>query len=77
MRENIRAADDLVVFPLGSHAHQYTPAAIRNRSITGDDFYVTVFDSVKSMAINGTNLVAESVNKTWEKGKRLQPNMGR
>jgi hypothetical protein len=76
VRENIRAVDDIVVFPLGSHAHQYTPAAIRNRSPNGDDFYVTVFDSVKSLAINGANLAAESVNKTWEIGKRLQPNSG-
>lgn len=76
IRENIRAADNIVVFPIGSRAHQYTPAAIRSKSDIGDDFYTSVFDSVKSQAISGNNLREESVNKTWEIGKRLHPNEG-
>ncbi|WP_276479551.1 T9SS type A sorting domain-containing protein [Paraflavitalea pollutisoli] len=76
IRENIRAANNLVMFPIGSRLHQYTPAAIRSLSDQGDDFYASVFDSVKSHAITGTNLREESVNKTWEIGKLRQPNQG-
>lgn len=76
IRENIRAADKIVVFPVGSHAHQYTPAAVWNKSATGDDFYVSVFDSVRSLAITGASLQEASVNKTWEIGKRFHPDEG-
>lgn len=74
VRENVRTTDNIVVFPIGSRPHQYTPAGIRTQSLSGDDFYVTVFDSVRSQAVAGTNLKEESVNKTWEIGKRFRPN---
>ena len=74
VRENVKATDNIVVFPIGSHPHQYTPAGIRTQSLTGDDFYATVFDSVRSLAVAGNNLKEESVNKTWEIGKRFRPN---
>lgn len=74
VRENVRSIDNIVVFPVGTSAHQYTPAGIRTKSLSGDDFYVTVFDSVKRQAIAGANLKEESVNKTWEIGKRFRPN---
>ncbi|MDF2190985.1 T9SS type A sorting domain-containing protein [Paraflavitalea sp. CAU 1676] len=76
IRENIRATDNVVVFPVGSRTHQYTPAAIVNKTNNGDDFYVSVFDSVRSNATSGNNLRSESVNKTWEIGKLLHPNEG-
>lgn len=74
VRENVRAADDLVIFPVGTRPHQYTPAAIRTRSLLGDDFYVAVFDSVRAQAVAGALLKEASVNKTWEIGKRFRPN---
>lgn len=73
VRENVRLSDGIVVFPLGSKAHAYTPVAIRNKSNRGDDFYVTVFDSVKTHLFSGENLADTSVNKTWEIGKRFFP----
>jgi hypothetical protein len=73
IRENIRTGDAMVVFPIGSKPHAYTPAAIRSRSAIGDDYYVGVFDSVMSNAVLGANLKNESVNKTWEIGKRFRP----
>lgn len=73
IRENIRAGDAMVVFPVGSKPYAYTPAAIRSRSTIGDDYYVGVFDSTRSSAIAGVNLNTESVNKTWEIGKRFRP----
>jgi hypothetical protein len=73
VRENIRSGDAMVVFPVGSKLHAYTPAAIRSRSAVGDDYYVGVFDSTKSSATAGVNLNKESVNKTWEIGKRFRP----
>lgn len=76
MRENIRRVDGLVTFPVGSKAGSYTPAGIRSRTAAGDDYYVNVFDSTKAALVSGSNLAAESVNKTWEVGKRLHPNEG-
>jgi hypothetical protein len=75
MRENIRNTDGRIDFPVGSREGAYTPAAIKNNSIRGDDYYVNVFDSVKSGRFTGNNLFAESVNKTWEIGKRFRPGL--
>lgn len=74
LRENITLADGLVVFPIGSRAAAYTPAAVLSRTPIGDDYYMGVFDSVKSQATTGNNLQDSSVNKTWEMGKRFRPN---
>lgn len=76
IRENIRNSDGRIDFPVGSGNNSYTPAAILNNISTGDDFYVNVFDSVKSGRVTGTNMVSQSVNKTWEIGKRSGPGLG-
>lgn len=73
LRENISSTDGRVDFPIGSHANAYTPMAVRSNFIEGDDYYATVFDSVKQNALSGTNLSTKSVNKTWEIGKRFHP----
>ncbi len=69
LRENIRNTDGQVIFPVGSRASAYTPAAVRNNSGFGDDYYVNVFDSVKSSVFSGNSLADKSVNKTWRSGK--------
>lgn len=74
LRENVTANDQIVVFPIGSHPHQYTPAAVRTQSNTAEDFYATVFDSVRSLVTSGTSYREISVNKTWQMGKRFRPN---
>ena len=76
IRENIKNSDGRIDFPIGSHDDSYTPAAIQNNSLTGDDYYVNVFDSVKANRLTGANLFSEGVNKTWEIGKRLNPGLG-
>ncbi|MGH2565217.1 MAG: T9SS type A sorting domain-containing protein, partial [Ginsengibacter sp.] len=75
IRENIRNSDGRIDFPVGSRDDSYTPAAIQNISSTGDDYYVNVFDSVKTNRLTGTDLFSQSVNKTWEIGKRLRPGL--
>ena len=75
IRENIRNSDGRIDFPIGSRDDAYTPAAIQSNSEIGDDYYVNVFDSVKTGRLTGTNLFPQSVNKTWEIGKRLRPGL--
>lgn len=76
MRENIRRSDGTVIFPIGSLSQSYTPAAIRNASRNGDDYFVSVFDSVKQHGVSGNTLIKESVNKTWQVGKSKAPGTG-
>ena len=73
MRENIRRTDRRIDFPVGTSDISYTPAAIKSNSILGDDYYVTVFDSVRSGLFSNNYIIDESVNKTWEIGKRFRP----
>jgi hypothetical protein len=73
LRENIRNSDGLVIFPVGTSANAYTPAAIQSRTAMGDDYYVSVFDGARSGVFNGTMLKQESVNKTWQIGKTQHP----
>lgn len=75
VRENIRSTDGRVDFPVGSRDSSYTPAAVKNNTNNGDDYYVNVFDSVKSGLLSGTSLLTQSVNKTWEIGKRFRPGL--
>lgn len=75
LRENISSVSGQVDFPVGSRANAYTPAAVRSNSTDGDDYYVNVFDSVKSNLFSEKNLVAEGVNKTWAIGKSFRPGM--
>lgn len=74
LRENIRSSDGLIVFPIGSKENAYTPAGIRMKSPTGDDFYVNVFDGVYSSLLTGSDISAQGVNKTWQVGKLQRPN---
>jgi hypothetical protein len=76
LRENIRAGDSLVVFPVGTRANAYTPAAIQSRSSQGDDYYVSVFDGVRSGLFSGNDLKDSGVGKTWQIGKLLHPGEG-
>jgi hypothetical protein len=76
IRENIRRRDGLVVFPIGSLSQAYTPAAVKNLTTTGDDYFVSVFDSVRATGISGNALIKESINKTWQVGKSKHPGAG-
>jgi hypothetical protein len=74
IRENVRSQDSWVIFPIGSKANAYTPVAIRSKSSQGDDYHARVLDGVKSALYTGNDLQPQSVNKTWEIGKRYRPN---
>ena len=74
VRENIRSQDSWVIFPIGSRANAYTPVALRSKTTRGDDYHARVLDGVKSTLFTGNDLKQESVNKTWEIGKRNHPN---
>jgi hypothetical protein len=76
LRENIRSSDNMVVFPIGTTGSSYTPVAIRSKTSLGDNYFASVFDSVKSHLFNGTDLSRRGVNKTWEIGKLLHPGQG-
>lgn len=73
IRENLTIADGVVVFPVGTKPHAYTPGAVHHQSTSGDDYYMSVFDSVRANVISGQNLQDSSVNKTWEVGKINNP----
>lgn len=76
LRENIRSADGLVAFPVGTRSGSYTPAAIQSKTTEGDSYYVTVFDGVKAGLFTGPDLAQMGVNKTWQAGKLLHPRSG-
>jgi len=76
LREKISQADGLVSFPIGTTAGMYTPAALQLNNGAPDDFYARVFDSVKTNVNSGQNMVAASVNKTWQVGQLLHPGLG-
>lgn len=73
LREGVTKKDSLVVFPVGSTANTYAPAAIRTKSDVADNFYVNVADGVKHDMIRG-DVKSSGVNKTWQIGKELRPN---
>lgn len=75
IRENITGADGRIVFPIGTKQNSFTPAAVLSKSNQGDDYYVNVFDSVRSAVSTGNNLLSESVNKTWQIGKLNRPGL--
>ncbi len=77
IRRNIRRADGIVHFPLGSNEKSYAPAAIRSHAVPGDDFYVTVFDTVLANVTRGRILNDLGVNKTWQIGKLQRPGRDR
>lgn len=69
LRENIRSSDGLVVFPIGKSHTDYTPAAIKSKSMSGDDYYLTAFAGVQSGLFTGTDLSLKSVNTVWQAGR--------
>lgn len=71
IRENLRRRDGLVTFPIGTRENAYTPAAIRPHFNIGGDYYMSVFDSARKEGSTGESMAGESVNKTWQAGKRL------
>lgn len=73
LRERLSAASGLVVFPVGTAAGHYTPAALKVHSRLPDDFYVRVSDGVKSRLTDGQDLSKWSVNKTWQIGELQHP----
>jgi hypothetical protein len=73
MRERLTNVDRLVVFPVGTAAGHYTPAALRVHSRLPDDFYVRVADGVKDRLTDGTDLAEYGVNKTWQIGQLQHP----
>lgn len=73
LREGLAKKDSLVVFPVGSTATTYAPAAIRSKSDVADNFYVNVANGVRNDVIRG-DVRSSGVNKTWQIGKELRPN---
>lgn len=73
IRENISVSDGIIIFPIGTKPHAYTPGAVHSISSSGDDYYMSVFDSVKANVNSGEDLLDSSVNKTWEVGKINRP----
>ena len=76
LREKIGLSDGSVTFPVGTAAGRYTPAALQLNNGAPDDFYVRVFDSVKTNMGSGQDMAAASVNKTWQIGQLLHPGQG-
>jgi hypothetical protein len=68
IREGVGALSGLVTFPVGTETG-YTPAALRIRSALPDDFFVTVFDNVRTGAVSGSVLTEETAGTTWEAGR--------
>jgi hypothetical protein len=68
IREGIGTASGLVTFPVGTQ-NGYTPAALRTRAARADDFFVSVFDKVRTAATSGPELTDETVGTTWEAGR--------
>lgn len=73
LRERLTNVNGLVVFPVGTAAGHYTPAALRVHSRLPDDFYVRVSDGVKSRLTDGDDLSTWGVNKTWQIGQLQHP----
>lgn len=73
LRERLTSANGLVVFPVGTAAGHYTPAALKLRNRLPDDFYVRVTNGVKSRITDGEDISDWSVNKTWQIGQLQHP----
>ncbi len=64
-REQVSAADSLVVFPMGAAADSYSPMALKNDGNVPVDIHARVFDSVFNSAISGKTNGPGYVQKTW------------
>lgn len=74
-REQVKAGDGKVVFPIGTTTATYAPAAVEFAGVTADDFRARVFDSVYQFAISGDVNRLDFTNKTWNIA-RLHSNDG-
>lgn len=63
-REQVKAADGKVVFPIGSSTTGYAPFQVEYGG-AADDFRARVFDSVYQYAISGLVNKQDFTNKTW------------
>lgn len=63
-REQVKASDGKVVFPIGSSTAGYAPFQIEY-SGAADDFRARVFDSVYQYAVSGLVNKLDFTNKTW------------
>jgi hypothetical protein len=73
LRERITSGNGKVIFPVGTAAGHYTPAAILVHNNLPDDFYVRVSDSVKAQLTSGQDIAQWSVGKTWQIGQMQHP----
>jgi len=73
LRENINQSNGKIIFPVGTKENAYTPAAVQSKSAQGDDYFVNVFDEVRSNLFIGTTMTKEGVAKTWNIGKLNRP----
>lgn len=64
-REQISAADSMVVFPVGTTTGSYSPMALRNNGSTPKTIQARVFDSVYRYALSGNMDASGFVLKTW------------
>lgn len=70
IREQLTKNDGLVVFPIGTSAEKYTPAAVKVQDGQKDDVHIGAFSKTLSGGTTGTEITDNSVNTTWEIGKR-------
>jgi len=66
-REGLMGTSGRVVFPVGTDANNYAPAALAYQG-TADMFKVRVFDSIYTAASGGTALQDTFITKTWNIG---------
>ncbi|PSL43017.1 putative secreted protein (Por secretion system target) [Chitinophaga niastensis] len=71
-REQISAADSMVVLPIGTTTDSYSPMALKNNGNTPKDMHARVFDSVYQYALSGSTNATDYVLKTWHIGGALK-----
>lgn len=64
-REQISAANDLVVYPVGTTTGSYSPMALKNNGSVSRTIQARVFDSVYQYALSGSMDASGYVLKTW------------
>lgn len=72
-RARLGATADTIVFPIGTGAGYYSPAALIY-SGAADDFKARVFDQVYSGGTSGQIIPDSFVNKTWNIGRQQPAN---
>ncbi|ASZ14464.1 T9SS type A sorting domain-containing protein [Chitinophaga sp. MD30] len=72
-RARLGSTADTIVYPIGTGAGNYSPAAIIYSGAT-DDFKARVFDKVYSGGSNGQLIPDSFVNKTWNIGRQKPAN---